>query len=144
MCRRMACVRSRCRTSSLTASTTDIGTPIDGSSFDNSSSRMARLGCRWRAHSDPAAQPSGGCVGLPDQINHRRGTLGEPWRSLPPGACSARRLILSMRASPTARGADPRQRPQRLYIYGGDVASTYDATEAEVITPALNCKAIKK
>ena len=33
------------------------------------------------------------------------------------------------------RGSD-----NNLYIYGSDVAAIYDATEAEVITPALNCR----
>ena len=31
-----------------------------------------------------------------------------------------------------------------LYIYGSDVQATYDATEAEVITPALNCESPSK
>jgi hypothetical protein len=37
------------------------------------------------------------------------------------------------------RGSD-----NNLYIYGSDVAAVYDATQAEVITPALNCDSPSK
>jgi hypothetical protein len=37
------------------------------------------------------------------------------------------------------RGSD-----NNLYLYGSDVAATYDATMAEVITPALNCDSPSK
>jgi hypothetical protein len=118
---------------SLTAGTTDIGTPIDDMFRD----LIIQNGQEWFAGARCLIQPRSGrvFVVLPDRIlvlstfqepaitawstfddkfNFADACVGEPWVYI--------------------RGAD-----NNLYLYGSDVAATYDTTEAEVITPALSC-----
>jgi hypothetical protein len=118
---------------SLTAGTTDIGTPIDDMFRD----LIIQNGQPWFAGARCLIQPRSGrvFVMLPDRIlvlstfqepaitawstfddtfNFADACVGEPWMYF--------------------RGTD-----NNLYLYGSDVAATYDATEAEVITPALAC-----
>jgi hypothetical protein len=123
---------------SLTAGTTDIGTPIDEIFrqliIDNNVS--------WFAGARTLIQPRSGrvMVVLPDRI-YVLSTFQEPaitaWSMFDApfnfvDACVADPWVL-------IRGDD-----DNLYIYGSDVVSVYDYTEAEVITPALSCDSSSK
>jgi hypothetical protein len=123
---------------SLTAGTTDIGTPIDEVFRD----LIIQNGATWFAGARTLIQPRSGrvFVVLPDRI-YVLSTFQEPaitaWSEFDApfnftDACVADPWIL-------IRGDD-----DNLYIYGSDVTATYDATEAEVITPALSCDSSSK
>ena len=123
---------------SLTAGTTDIGTPID----EIFRQLIIQNGAAWFAGARTLIQPRSGrvMVVLPDRI-YILSTFQEPaitaWSvfDAPFGfvdACVADPWVL-------IRGTD-----NNLYIYGSDVAAAYDDTEAEVITPALSCDSPSK
>lgn len=123
---------------SLTAGTTDIGTPIDEVFRD----LLIQNGVGWFAHARCLIQPRSGRVFviLPDRI-FVLSTFQEPaitaWSDFdaPFGfvdACVAEPWVV-------VRGDDG-----MIYLYGSDVAALYDATEAEVITPALSCDSSSK
>ena len=123
---------------SLTAGTTDIGTPIDDVFRD----LIIQNGATWFAGARTLIQPRSGrvMVVLPDRI-YVLSTFQEPaitaWSSFDApfnfvDACVADPWVL-------IRGSD-----NGLYFYGSDVVARYDATEAEVITPALNCQSPSK
>jgi hypothetical protein len=123
---------------SLTAGTTDIGTPID----EIFRQLIIQNGAAWFAHARALIQPRSGrvMVVLPDRI-YMLSTFQEPaitaWSVFDApfqfaDACVADPWVL-------IRGSD-----NNLYIYGSDVTAQYDATEAEVITPALSCDASSK
>jgi hypothetical protein len=123
---------------SLTAGTTDIGTPIDEIFRD----LIIQNGEAWFAHARCLIQPRSGRVFviLPDRI-YVLSTFQEPaitaWSMFDApfqfvDACVAEPWVI-------LRGDD-----NMLYRYGSDVTAQYDATEAEVITPALNCDSPSK
>ena len=123
---------------SLTAGTTDIGTPID----EIFRTLIIQNGAAWFAAARVLIQPRNGrvLVVLPDRI-YVLSTFQEPaitaWSSFDApfnftDACVADPWVL-------IRGDD-----NNLYIYGSDVTAEYDATEAEVITPALSCDSSSK
>ena len=123
---------------SLTAGTTDIGTPIDQVFRD----LIIQQGAGWFAGARTLIQPRSGrvMVVLPDRI-YMLSTFQEPaitaWSVFDApfnflDACVADPWVL-------IRGSD-----NNLYLYGSDVAATYDATEVEVVTPALNCDSPSK
>ena len=123
---------------SLTAGTTDIGTPID----EAFRQLLITNGAAWFAGARTLIQPRSGrvLVVLQDRI-YVLSTFQEPaitaWSQFDApfkfvDACVADPWVL-------IRGDD-----NNLYIYGSDVQATYDATEAEVITPALNCESPSK
>ena len=123
---------------SLTAGTTDIGTPID----EIFRQLIIQNGAAWFAAARVLIQPRNGrvLVVLPDRI-YVLSTFQEPaitaWSSFDApfnftDACVADPWVL-------IRGSD-----DNLYIYGSDVTAQYDATEAEVITPALSCDSSSK
>lgn len=123
---------------SLTAGTTDIGTPIDDLFRD----LIIQNGQEWFANARTLIQPRSGRVFVvltdrifvlstfqepaitawstfDDKFGFVDACVGEPWMYF--------------------RGSD-----NNLYLYGSDVAAYYDATQAEVITPALACDAPSK
>lgn len=123
---------------SLTAGTTDIGTPID----EIFRQLIIQNGAPWFAGARTLIQPRSGrvMVVLPDRI-YMLSTFQEPaitaWSNFDApfnfvDACVADPWVL-------IRGSD-----NNLYVYGSDVTAQYDATEAEVITPALNCESPSK
>ena len=123
---------------SLTAGTTDIGTPID----EIFRQLIIDNGAPWFAGARTLIQPRSGrvMVVLPDRI-YVLSTFQEPaitaWSVFDApfnfvDACVADPWVL-------IRGDD-----NNLYIYGSDVVAAYDDTEAEVITPALNCESPSK
>ena len=123
---------------SLTAGTTDIGTPID----EIFRQLIIQNGAAWFAGARTLIQPRSGrvLVILPDRI-YVLSTFQEPtitaWSVFDApfnfvDACVADPWVL-------IRGSD-----NNLYIYGSDVAAVYDTTQAEVITPALNCDSPSK
>lgn len=123
---------------SLTAGTTDIGTPID----EIFRQLIIQNGAAWFAGARTLIQPRSGrvMVVLPDRI-YMLSTFQEPaitaWSVFDApfnfvDACVADPWVL-------IRGSD-----NNLYLYGSDVAATYDATVAEVITPALDCDSPSK
>ena len=132
-------VRSlRVQNVSLTAGTTDIGTPID----EVFRQLIITNGAAWFAGARTLIQPRSGrvMVVLPDRM-YILSTFQEPaitaWSSFdaPFGfvdSCVADPWVL-------IRGDD-----DNLYIYGSDVVAQYDDTEAEVITPALSCDSSSK
>jgi hypothetical protein len=118
---------------SLTAGTTDVGTPID----DIFRQLIITNGQPWFANARCLIQPRSGrlFVVLPDRI-YVLSTFQEPaitaWSMFdaPFGfvdCCVAEPWVV-------LRGTD-----NMIYIYGSDVTSTYDTTMGEVITPALAC-----
>lgn len=129
-------VRSlRTQNISLTAGITDIGTPID----ELFRQLILANGVPWFANSRCLIEPRSGrlFVVLPDRI-FVLSTFQEPaitaWSSFDApfnfvDSCVADPWIL-LRAS-----------DGYMYIYGNDISSgaVYDATQAEVITPALSC-----
>jgi hypothetical protein len=123
---------------SLTAGTTDIGTPID----DVFRQLIIDNGAPWFAGARTLIQPRSGrvLIVLPDRI-YVLSTFQEPaitaWSVFDApfnfvDACVADPWVL-------IRGSD-----NGLYFYGSDVVSRYDNTEAEVITPALSCDSPSK
>jgi hypothetical protein len=123
---------------SLTAGTTDIGTPID----EIFRQLIIQNGAAWFAGARTLIQPRSGrvMVILQDRI-YMLSTFQEPaitaWSSFDApfnfvDACVADPWVL-------IRGSD-----NNLYLYGSDVTATYDNTEAEVITPALSCDSSSK
>jgi len=123
---------------SLTAGTTDIGTPID----EIFRQLLIQNGAAWFAGARTLIQPRSGrvMVVLPDRI-YMLSTFQEPaitaWSSFDApfnfvDACVADPWVLM-------RGSD-----NNLYMYGSDVTAAYDNTEAEVITPALSCDSSSK
>jgi hypothetical protein len=132
-------VRSlRVQNISLTAGTTDLGTPID----ELIRQLIIANGQAWFANVRCLIQPRSGrlLVVLPDRI-YVLSTFQEPaitaWSSFDAPfnfveACVAEPWVV-------LRGSD-----NVLYRYGSDVTSQYDATETEVITPALSCDSPSK
>ena len=118
---------------SLTAGVTDVGTPID----EELRGLIISNGPAWFAQARCLIQPRSGRVFfvLPDRI-YVLSTFQEPaitaWSKFDApfsfvDACVADPWVV-------LRGSD-----NVLYLYGSDVLAAYDATEAEVITPALAC-----
>jgi hypothetical protein len=123
---------------SLTAGTTDIGTPID----ELFRQLLIEKGAAWFSSARVLISPRSGRVWvvLPDRV-YVLSTFQEPaitaWSSFDApfnfvDACVSDPWVV-------VRGSD-----NILYIYGSDTVATYDATEAEVITPALNCDSPSK
>ena len=132
-------VRSlRVQNVSLTAGTTDIGTPID----EVFRQLIITNGAAWFAGARTLIQPRSGrvMVVLPDRM-YILSTFQEPaitaWSSFD----APFNFVDSCVADPWVliRGDD-----DNLYIYGSDVVAQYDDTEAEVITPALSCDSSSK
>ena len=123
---------------SLTAGTTDIGTPID----DVFRSLIIANGPAWFAGAKALIQPRSGrvLIVLPDRI-YVLSTFQEP-------AVTAWSVFDAPFNFADACVADPwiviRGSDNRLYLYGSDVAAIYDNTVAEVITPALSCDSPSK
>jgi hypothetical protein len=123
---------------SLTAGTTDIGTPID----EVFRQLIVQNGSTWFAGARTLIQPRSGrvLVVLPDRI-YVLSTFQEP-------AITAWSMFDAPFNFVDACVADPwvvlRGGDNRLYLYGSDVFAAYDTTEAEVITPALNCQSPSK
>ena len=123
---------------SLTAGTTDIGTPIDDVFRD----LIIQNGATWFAGARTLIQPRSGRVFviLPDRI-YVLSTFQEP-------AITAWSMFDAPFNFVDACVADPwvvlRGSDNMLYFYGSDVTSQYDATEVEVITPALSCDSSSK
>jgi hypothetical protein len=127
-------VRSlRVQNISLTAGTTDVGTPVD----ELIRQLLIANGSDWFYDARMLIQPRTGrlFVVLPSQILVLS-TFQEPaitaWATFDApfqftAACVAEPYIM-------LRGSD-----NNIYQYGGDLLQTYDDTEAEVITPALSC-----
>jgi hypothetical protein len=117
---------------SLTAGLTDVGSPLD--------EEFRRLtianGQNWFANARCLIQPRSGrlLVCLPDRI-YCLTTFQQP-------AVTAWSMFDGLNFADVCI-ADPwvvlRSTDDNMYIYGNDVTSYYDSTEAEVITPALSC-----
>jgi hypothetical protein len=127
-------VRSlRVQNVSLTAGTTDVGTPVD----ELIRQLLIANGAGWFANARMLIQPRSWrlFLVLPNQVLVLS-TFQEPaitaWATFDAPfqfteACVAEPYIM-------LRGSD-----NWIYRYGGDLLQTYDSTEAEVITPALAC-----
>jgi hypothetical protein len=128
----------RAQNITLTAGVTDIGTPID----EIFRQLIIQNGAGWFAHARCLIQPRSGrvFVVLPDRIFVLT-TFQEPAVTAWSTFDAPFQFIDSCVADPWVglRGSDG-----NLYIYGSDVSSVYDATEAEVITPALSCESPAK
>ena len=133
-------VRSlRVQNVSLTAGTTDIGTPID----EVFRQLIITNGAAWfaGAHHVGSSRAAIEVMVVQTDRMYILSTFQEPaitaWSSFdaPFGfvdSCVADPWVL-------IRGDD-----NNLYIYGSDVVAAYDDTEAEVITPALSCDSSSK
>jgi hypothetical protein len=123
---------------SLTAGTTDLGTPID----EEFRALIIRYGTAWFANARCLIQPRSGrlFVVLPDRI-YVLSTFQEPAITAWSTFDAPFYFVESCVADPWVvfRGDD-----NHVYIYGSEVASTYDNTEVEVITPALSCESPSK
>ena len=123
---------------SLTAGTTDIGTPID----EVFRQLLITNGVAWFASARCLIQPRSGrlFVVLPDRI-YVLSTFQEPAITAWSVFDAPFNFVDSCVADPwiALRGSD-----NRVYLYGSDVQATYDATMAEVITPALSCDSPSK
>jgi hypothetical protein len=125
-------VRSlRVQNQSLTAGSTDVGTPIDEAFRD----LLITNGQAWFANARCLIQPRSGrlFVVLPDRI-YVLSTFQEPAITAWSMFDAPFQFSESCVAEPwvVLRGND-----NRLYLYGSDVQNTYDNTQAEVITPAM-------
>jgi hypothetical protein len=127
-------VRSlRVQNISLTAGTTDVGTPVD----ELMRQLLIANGAGWFTDARLLIQPRTGrlFVVLPSQILVLS-TFQEP-------AITAWATFDAPFQFTTACVAEPyvmlRGNDNNIYQYGGDLLQTYDNTEAEVITPALAC-----
>jgi hypothetical protein len=127
-------VRSlRVQNTSLTAGTTDVGTPID----EVIRKLLIANGAGWFADARLLIQPRTGrlFVVLPSQILVLS-TFQEP-------AITAWATFDAPFQFATACVAEPyvmlRGNDGNIYQYGGDLLQTYDNTQVEVITPALAC-----
>jgi hypothetical protein len=118
---------------SLTAGITDVGTPID----DVFRQLMVSNGEYWFYYARALIQPRTGrlFVMLPDRLLVLS-TFQEP-------AITAWSYFDAPFNFDDSCVADPylvfRGTDGNIYQYGGDHLLTYDSTQAEVITPALNC-----
>lgn len=123
---------------SLTAGTTDIGTPIDEIFRD----LIIQNGQAWFANARCLIQPRSGrvFVVLPDRI-YVLSTFQEPAITAWSMFDAPFGFVDSCVAEPwvVLRGDD-----NIIYLYGSDVRADYDATEAEIITPALACDSPSK
>ena len=132
-------VRSlRVQNISLTAGTTDIGTPID----EPFRQLLLEHGPDWFAGARCRIQPRTGRVFifLPDRA-YVLSAFQQP-------AITAWSQFDAPFGFADAAVADPwmaiRGDDGRIYLYGNDVLQQYDDTEAEVITPALACDSPSK
>jgi hypothetical protein len=118
---------------SLTAGTTDVGTPLDEVYRD----LLIQKGAGWFAPARCLIQPRSGrlFVVLPDRI-YVLSTFQEPAITAWSVFDAPFQFVDSCVADPwvVLRGSD-----NMLYLYGSDVSAQYDSTQGEVITPALSC-----
>jgi hypothetical protein len=123
---------------SLTAGTTDLGTPIDEEFRD----LIINNGTEWFAQARCLIQPRSGrlFVVLPDRI-YVLSTFQEPAITAWSTFDAPFQFVESCVADPYVilRGDD-----NHVYVYGSEVVSIYDDTEVEVITPALACESPSK
>jgi hypothetical protein len=127
-------VRSlRIQNVSLTAGTTDVGTPID----ELITSLMITNGPTWFQDARMMIQPRTGrlFVMLQDRI-YVLSTFQEPAITAWSVFDAPFKFVAGCVSDPYVmlRGDDG-----VIYQYGGDLLQTYDTTQAEVITPALAC-----
>ena len=123
---------------SLTAGITDVGTPID----ELFRQLLITNGPSWFVSARCLIQPRSArvFVVLPDRI-HVLSTFQEPAITAWPSFDAPFGFVDSCVADPwvVLRGSD-----NNIYTYGSDVSTVYDATQAEVITPALSCESPRK
>jgi hypothetical protein len=123
---------------SLTAGTTDIGTPID----EIFRALLIQNGAPWFAGARVLISPRSGRVWvvLPDRI-YVLSTFQEPAVTAWSVFDAPFNFVDCCVADPwiAVRGSD-----NMIYLYGSDVAAIYDATQVEVITPALSCESPSK